>query len=639
MDQEKLCDAKSDLPIFDWRSCPRNLKTRNRWELCFRTIKKGERPTAQLRTTRQRRFESIDHQREEESFFDLYHRDQTRALKRTDLRVARWRFYKCFVESADKNRSIRWCKGGYVQDADGEEYGDETLDQEGWKTITKRVGFQEAIQHTMGNETLGIFGAKSSFFLLIDLDLHNQPKELFVRRLHALVEEFHGKWRCHFQVSDQKAGGIHLILFFGKASSLKSRRRWLLNRLAEIDKRYEGVKFTKDGSDFNIEIYPDPNKPVRLPLAVGRTMLLDKPLKLVERRKRLSQDIVGYMEWLGDKNRKFMDKNDVLDYVMKRMDWSCASEAKPKTAKPGNLETRKSGITISRSRKSLKGKTRGKLIQFWQEGDAECFANLNSAIHVTLGCLHAEGLTEDEAVELVDQYVSDLPNKNISSRQVSGTKKIRQDIARNARAIWARPVPDKLAASIERWSSIGFAVADKSTWKLSATKTVVDCVEIEFSEEERSLIINLIAPLLVGTKQARKIDKQQEVERAVAYFLRYVRCHVGQIDTRSLPVIMKTFDLKVGNHDKQSKFFRLLIKLEWIYVRVDYYSPKRYGKKGKGRARTYGIGLAMAETFGINSSSQQQQKKEIYILSPTFCEDSEFIDSIPDFATQISKLK
>lgn len=91
------------------------------------------------------------------------------------------------------------------------------------------MSLDQAIDHLNGKEVYGVFGSKTSSYLLIDLDLHNQPLDLFLKRLRGLLDAFHGKYRCHFQVSDEKAGGVHIILSFGGQSPLATRRGWLLN--------------------------------------------------------------------------------------------------------------------------------------------------------------------------------------------------------------------------------------------------------------------------------------------------------------------------------------------------------------------------------------------------------------------------
>ena len=58
----------------------------------------------------------------------------------------------------------------------------------------------------------------------------------------------------------------------------------------------------------------------------------------------------------------------------------------------------------------LRGRTRGSLVGFWGRGEAKHFPHLNAAVAVTLRALYFEGLSQDEAVDLVIRYVDGLPN-------------------------------------------------------------------------------------------------------------------------------------------------------------------------------------------------------------------------------------
>jgi len=121
--------------------------------------------------------------------------------------------------------------------------------------------------------------------------------------------------------------------------------------------------------------------------------------------------------------------------------------------------------------------------------------------------------------------------------------------------------------------------------------------------------------------EARKEEKQQVVVQAVKHFLRYVKCHDGEIALSYLPVIFQDFSLKLGNHDKQQEFLDLLKDWRWIYVRADYYHPDRHGGKAvRGRARAYGIGPAMSGKFRNPSSSTTQGRNRPILLSPIFSE-------------------
>jgi hypothetical protein len=254
---------------------------------------------------------------------------------------------------------------------------------------------------------------------------------------------------------------------------------------------------------------------------------------------------------------------------------------------------------------------------------------LNSAIAVTLRAMFFEGLSQEEAVGQVITYVDGLTNAELSSRLANNRTDIYRVIRATANRIWQDnggqvdndTSSKKWQAIIQRWRAIGFLVSDKTTWDHGA---VVDCEDFEFSEDEKRLIIEEMAPVLVGKKQAVNGAKQREVIKAVRYFLRYVKCHDREIARDGLPTILRDFDLKLGMDIKRQAFLDLLRKWGWIYVRAEYWHPKQQGKEGKGRARAYGIGPAMAGKVSNPSSFNTHNNIGSILLCSTFSK------SLPD---------
>ena len=63
---------------------------------------------------------------------------------------------------------------------------DKTIDRWGWFELKQRFTWSKTLDFLRGNEIFGIFGFQRSesaggyHYSLIDLDLHNQPYELFI---------------------------------------------------------------------------------------------------------------------------------------------------------------------------------------------------------------------------------------------------------------------------------------------------------------------------------------------------------------------------------------------------------------------------------------------------------------------------
>lgn len=339
-----------------------------------------------------------------------------------------------------------------------------------------------------------------------------------------------------------------------------------------------------------------------------------------------------------------MEKEEVYEYIMARLDRTCSSplsdrkngvqsESPPKRVE---VEPRsQAGGEDGPSSKGtsgpvpLRGKTRQAIVGYWLRGEAQHFRHLNSAILVTMRALQAEGVNKDRAVEIVTGYAEDLPNKEVSSRLTGDVAGVRRDIIRAAEEVWREAeggkAGQKWAEIDSHWGKSGFRVSDKATWTLvrNALEVIVDCEQIEFNQDERDLIVKKLCPVLVGRKQAAKQGKQEEVVRAVAFFLRYVRCCPREIPRAALPKILSGYKLKLGNNDKQAGFLKVLLALDWIYIRADYHCPAQYGKTGRGRARAYGIGSAMVSKFGLPPPDKERERlMDLYSVSH-FLRDAE----------------
>jgi hypothetical protein len=324
-----------------------------------------------------------------------------------------------------------------------------------WYTDSNPITFEEFDDHIRGREVYGIYGPKCSYWIVIDLDYHRKKLMLFLRRLRVLLNAFHGDTRCHFQVSDDVAGGVHLILVFGRPCPTATRVGWLRRKLRQL----EAVHHL--GLD-TLEIVPG-TKPVRFPLATGRTLLLDCPLDKVRRGKREVPNIVRYVEWLKDPDRKYMPKSEVFRWIVERLDIGPPSEEQHSDK---SRHSTNPTATVPPTKRSLRGRTRQALIKYWQEGDTEQFAHLNAALLVSLRVLLFEGLEKAAAIELLCGYAARLPAK--ASKRIGQPDLIRAEIARVADLVWCQngrqaapgESTTKLRAVINAWDKMGFRFSD-----------------------------------------------------------------------------------------------------------------------------------------------------------------------------------
>lgn len=649
-----MARRKSKPEVFDrWKDVPRNLATRNTWRLRGRRVNAEEAPAAVLEHVEERKLTVIDHTAKIVKSIHLYHQDQTTPANPSPLERAKQRYYKVFVKPANRNRLIKWCKGAYVNDSAGERYWDSSIDEEGWKMQRESLTFQRMESHLSGQEEYGIFGGEESYHLMIDLDLHNVPYSLFLRRLEVLLDHFHGRSRCHIQVAEEDARGVHIILFFGKKSPLKTRRKWLKEELQKLERKHPDIFLTADsikilprenrGGIKPVEVFPARQFGQRLPLARRRIILLDKPLHFVWRQGKLRQDVVGYLDWLADHERQYMDREDVLAFVLERLDLSCAAEDGG-NAPARQIDDSARQITTEKKRRKkgkLRGKTRGELVNLWTNAELGLFEHFNAGVMVTLKALHAQGATEDKAVETVMQFVDELPDVSVCSRLPDKRERVDTDILRIARGIWQNDPSYTWQVVASEWEKIGFRLADKTTWdaRREAPPPVVPAdVDITFTAEEQKVLVEKLAPIVFGEKQSQKPEKQERLFRAMAFFLRYIKGCDRELPVSALPSILEGFDLKLRNHDKQTAFFDCLREMEWLYIAVDYDHPRKKGGGQNRRARRYGIGKAMAYKFGETASSfsflHPPQPMELYSVS-RFRRGDPRLKEIPSFDEQM----
>ncbi|MBX3444359.1 MAG: hypothetical protein KF774_18300 [Planctomyces sp.] len=636
-----------------WKDVPPTLGTRNMWRMRGRKVEAKTEPAALFEQVEERKLTVIDSTAKIVKTFHLYHENQTTPVHLTGLERAKHLFYRAFVKPANRTKLIKRCKGAYVTDSAGERYWDTTIDEEGWRSFNESLTLQRTESHLSGGEEYGIFGGKSSCHLLIDLDLHNVPHKLFLKRLHALLGHFHGKCRCHVQVAEGDARGVHIILFFGKKSPLKTRRKWLKEEFQKLERRHPDIFLTPDSIKAlseeereglrPVEVFPARQFGQRLPLARGRIVLLDKPLHLVWRKEKLRQDVEGYANWLLDRNRQYMDRDAVLSFVLERLDLRCASENESDSVLAGDAVKPVSTKKKRRSSGKLRGKTRGELLNLWTKAELGLFAHFNAGLYVTLGALHAQGVGEDDAVEIVMRFVDELPDVSICSRLPDNRKTVDADIRRIARGVWQSEPSYTWQVVASEWEKIGFQLADKGTWDVrrEAPPPVVPSeIEITFNEEEKQLLCEKMAPIVFGEKQAKKPAKQERLFRAMAFFLRYVKGCDREIPESGLPSILQDFGLNLRNHDKQAAFFRCLREMEWLYVAVDYDHPRKKGGGTTHRARRYGVGKAVSCKFGepapFLSSLHPPQQMELYSVS-RFRRGDPRLDEIPSFDDQIAE--
>jgi len=444
---------------------------------------------------------------------------------------------------------------------------------------------------------LGVVGGDRTRFQLLDLDLHGGDEGVFLEQAQILLEHYYGKNGWHAIVADEDANGIHFLRAFPDpaptVSAARYRRIDLMNldeahpELADAARRH-GMKTLGE-----MEIYPNPENGVRLPLCAGRTALIDRPLGLVtNRRGRPVQDVEAYVAWLLDPDKKYMARGEVFDYLKERLK-SCDAKSEKR---PGPKRTKNiSNPPVATKKVKRKGQQARLIHEFWDKGQSAL--SLNEAINDMARILkHHPDFRGDkyEAAEIIEAMVADLPNLSISQRLTAEDwcgilRVIDRDVELAFDGNKGQPAPQKstrtLKDACQHWSRIGYLPWDKASRLRFADFQHPEYRNLDFSKDHLDFIAQVLCPLL-------QTDFETAL-RLMHYFLNFVFHHPGEISTAGLvKKILSKFGISAGN-DKLTAFMRCLREAGWIYIKT----KERRPVAGKGRARSYGIGKATVALF------------------------------------------
>lgn len=408
------------------------------------------------------------------------------------------------------------------------------------------------LEHVQGNKVYGVMAQKPAkkaamtYWIAIDLDLHVETGgnlDLFQRQLQALLNCFWGKMNSQLVVSSTKANGVHLYLYFDKPTSLQRTQQLLKKDLAElhaqntdlaagVDAWNNGLKRTLPTKTWKVrqldglEIYPVSNKGFRFIGVKGKVVLADSVIGLTSwgeytRGKKKGQprqgfDLISWWSALNSTDR--MPVQEVMDYVATRLpdsteqvrvDLSVETQsvkaAKNTAAETNVIESNASSArNPSRSNPTgYKGNARKTLMDFWL-GNNNPPKSLDSTFLVTARLLRQEGLTQDEILAVITQYVKDLPDqaRNCSSRLQPGKEvDLQRTIIKQVNNAYTKPsaydpeaARQKLAETILTWKKGGFRLSDKKTWHL--TGRVQNEITVQWTESDLRAFASILLPAL-----------------------------------------------------------------------------------------------------------------------------------------------
>ena len=433
---------------------------------------------------------------------NLFHFDQTTPYRANSRTLAYFAFEEIFFDLARKDSHIL-----KFDKAAGRER-DEWYTMTGYASIQNPAdrGFLSSSiirKHINQREIVGIKAKDKTRVMLIDHDYHGRDLAVFEAQADVLLNEFYGKATWHYQVKKHDVTGLHLIRTFPNPVDLEEATTLLRQLLLRLDaENPELARRAKDAGMATLgelEIYPQRDHGVRLPLCLDREVLLDAPLPLVSFKGKMVQDVEKYVAWLQNPNRQYMLKERILDYIHH----FARLETNPKAPSPKKERVDWANGEISAN--GWNNKTKSRLPGFWLDGNADGLP-LNEHIVVLCRLAAAYGYGQQEIESSVNAFVKELPAaaRTCSSRLLKGKmRKIANVVKTSAMCACDnnghQDDPElstrKLEAVLARW--IGFDPLNKSTWSVLVTSVHVPVTPNWSKQDKADIETYLAKPLFV----------------------------------------------------------------------------------------------------------------------------------------------
>jgi len=294
-----------------------------------------------------------------------------------------------------------------------------------------------------------------------------------------------------------------------------------------------------------------------------------------------------------------MAKKQVFNYIEERLAIPERRPVQLKTTATTIIKTTGSS-TKTGSLGPMKGRYRQAMVDFWT-GTHNPPDTLNSAIRLFALTLPFYKKDEDKAVQLIEQYIDQLPDHSFSDRLSAGNrKKVSRVVKSTVRQVYAgfqgQTDPEqsrqKRTATVAAWNKRGFDPTNKATWtshtfpQLLNLKPAFNWTPAEVQQ------LNVVAEVLkVDLETASQITKR---------FISFVKSHPGECSVNFVKALLKQFGVKCGHNGKTNEFLKSLHDLKWIFVRAAEMAPWRDEHRRiyrAGRARAYGVGVELIEKF------------------------------------------
>ena len=586
------------------------LKTRRQWRKQFRRVQAGERPVAYYshqytfqHTITTVHFDGTETTKntpeQKERQIPLYSEAQTKPYRRVGAQILRDVYCRYFVDSAQRD-----C---YIWQYDGR-----------WLFCRNYLDDHMIRQHLQGKEIYGILGGKNTCFSAIDADYHGGDYEVFREQLTAVVEALHGKDGWHYSFGPR---GCHLLQTHRK-TPLQTARNRLRYLLQTIDDQHPELRERALAANMKTiadwEVYPDPKRGFRLPLATGRTVFLDEPCR----------DLKSYIQW--QIRPSYRPVEEVLEAIFSVIQPLPETPTPQKTSK--KPQKHQPSPKTERVFGSLRGRYAQVLVDFWT-GKHNPPDSLNCAILLTARMMPFYYSESQDASDFMETLIDDLPDVGFSDRLSAGNRKeISRMIRKAVEAAYGenghQSNPElstgKLSKTFSVWQSRNFSLIDRSTWdRISASATLGN--DFSFTIEEMEQVARLArilrADLQTTANATRHLLRLLAGRRSCQLSIRYVRR------------FLTSFGIRCGHHGRVNEYLKTLWRLEWITLVAGYVLGRRgrlweVGEKMQGKfvvAPSKPVPRSRAAGRGVDRSAWSQsavwrrslQKVLRSTLSPT----------------------
>lgn len=462
---------------------------------------------------------------------------------------------------------------------------------DGPRTWRGKITEEDFLRHIRGIRDIAVRVGRFTRFIGLDHDLHDGDRTVFERQLKILLDEFWGKSTWHLQVKETAAKGVHFFCVLDQpqmTEKIVADLRSLLSRLDELHPALATEARRFNMKPFSaMEIKPTESVGLRLPLAAGRTMLIDKPLRRQTYRGKEEPDLVSYHDWLTKAAAgiaPYMPKQEVFQFVSERLQSSTKHNRlntsiidHPGGDQPPSAAKRKGSHFVSMKNSAWK-----QLLRAWS-GHMEA-DSLNHWIRQLSLYAPFRFTDQGEAVLAIEKFIDDLPDHSFSDRLVAGERTkvsavIEQNVAQAFDGWKGQPDSEKsakkLKAAWKRWSSTGRDPFDKATWDhadhITTYRDVELALDFDWSPDEYAHI----APL------AKLLNADlDDTARAAKYFIRLVMTH-GEVPRTWVVALLCDCGIRSKSKklDKPKVFIDFLIDLNWVYVQVQHYTRRcrRFG--------------------------------------------------------------